>query len=253
MDWVICRHVIMVTLALTVAPNAAYAGPPFVTDDPEPTPYRTFEVYAYSQGDIAGGRMSDSAVGLEVNYGAAPNLQISASLPVGFSAVSHAAVHFGVIEAALGVKYRFIEEQEDGWRPQVSFYPAIQTTIANPDNSADDSATHEFLPLWIQKSFGPWTTFGGGGYRINPGIDGRNSWFAGWAILRRIDSHLQLGGEIFQESASTRGADATGGINVAAIYDINDTFHIVASGGPGTAGPGEAPLFSYYLALNWTT
>jgi hypothetical protein len=253
MVWAIGRHEIMVALALVVAPSAAYAGPPFVTDDPEPTEYRTFEVFTYSQGTLAGGRMSDTTVGVEVDYGAAPNLQIGASLPVGFSAVSHAASHFGVIEAALGAKYRFIEEQEDGWRPQVSFYPAIQTAITRSGDSDCDSATHEFLPLWTQKSFGPWTTFGGGGYRINPGIDGRNSWFAGWAVLRQITNRLQRGAEIYRETATARGADATAGINVAAIYDINDAFHIVASGGPGTGPHNEAPPISYYLALKWKT
>jgi len=252
MTWPIGRHGILVALALAIAPSTAYAGPPFVTDDPEPTPYGSFEVYTFAEGVIAEGRMSDSTLGLEVDYGVAPNLQIAVSLPVGLSAISHASVHFGVFEVGLGVKYRFIEEQEDGWRPQVSVYPSVQTTISNPEKATTDSATHTFLPLWAQKSFGPWTTFGGGGYRINPGVDGRNSWFAGWAVLRRIDSRLQVGAEIYRETANARGADVIAGMNVAAIYDLNETFHVVASAGPATGAQNEAPPISYFLALKWT-
>jgi hypothetical protein len=36
-----------------------------------------------------------------------------------------------------------------------------------------------FLPVWLQKDFGKWTTYGGGGYWINPGAGNKNWWFSG--------------------------------------------------------------------------
>jgi hypothetical protein len=38
-----------------------------------------------------------------------------------------------------------------------------------------------FLPVWVQKSFGEWTTYGGGGYWINQddNLGDKNYWFAG--------------------------------------------------------------------------
>src|SRR5690348_15594330 len=53
---------------VTISP--AFAGPPYATDDPEPTDYRSFEVYLYSEGTHTDGDTSGTLAGLEVNYGA---------------------------------------------------------------------------------------------------------------------------------------------------------------------------------------
>ncbi len=38
------------------------------------------------------------------------------------------------------------------------------------------------LPVWIQKSYGKWTTYGGGGYWVARGSGNQNSWYAGWLL-----------------------------------------------------------------------
>jgi len=119
--------VVLTALAFAIAPlNIATAGPPFATDDPEPTDYGHFETYLFTQGVTAGSGKSGPELGLEVNYGALPDLQISASLPVGFSAPNRTGMAIEVSDVEFGVKYRFVEEDNDGWRPQVSFYPSVQ-------------------------------------------------------------------------------------------------------------------------------
>jgi hypothetical protein len=239
-------------IALVAGPSSlAYAGPPFVTDDPEPTDYGHFEIYLYSQGTQDGDTKTGTALGLDMNYGALPNLQISLSVPVDFSAPQRRRTVFAVSDVELGVKYRFVEESADGWRPQVSFYPSIDTSLGGSRANGGSGATHEFLPLWAQKSFGGWTTFGGGGLRINPGRDGVNSWFAGWGFLRRLTDRFQLGAEIFHETAEARMEKATAGVNVGAIYDLSDAFHFVASTGTDVEDRGAA-TWSYYAALEWT-
>lgn len=54
-----------------------------MSDDPEPTPYRQFEIYTFNNGtntrDGAGGE-----AGIDFNYGAAPDLQLTATLPAGY-------------------------------------------------------------------------------------------------------------------------------------------------------------------------
>jgi hypothetical protein len=61
-------------LATVVAGGPAFAGPPFITDDPEPVDLDHWEVYAFSAG--ANGRGDTTGLGpsMEVNYGAAPGL-----------------------------------------------------------------------------------------------------------------------------------------------------------------------------------
>jgi hypothetical protein len=251
MDWRV-GHLGLVAALTLIASNVAFAGPPFVTDDPEPTEYRHLEAYLYSEGNIARHQMSGSIVGAEINYGAAPNLQISAALPLGFSAASRAATDYGVTDAEFGAKYRFIAEDDEGRRPQVSFYPSVQVAIGGSGKEMSDSATHIFLPVWAQKSIGPWTMFGGGGYRINPGPEGKNSWFAGLATLRQLSDRLQLGVEAYYETADAADEKATEGMNLGAILDLSDAFHLVGSAGPQN-GDGHGMLLSYYFGLEWTT
>jgi len=243
---------IAAALMLAAASDAALAGPPFVTDDPEPTEYGHLESYVYSEGSVTRHQMSGSIVGAEVNYGAAPDLQISAALPLGFSAASRAGTDFGVTDAELGAKYRFITEDGEGWRPQVSLYPSIQAAIGGSSKEIGDGATHIFLPLWMQKSIGAWTVFGGGGYRINPGPEGKNSWFAGWATLWRLSDRFQMGMEVFCESPDAKDEKAVEGANIGAILDLSDEFHVVGSAGPQNNQGGGTP-FTYYVALEWTT
>jgi hypothetical protein len=67
--------IILVVMAALVRP--ARAGPPYVSDDPEPTDYRHFEIYTFNSGtttrDGTGGQS-----GIDFNYGAAPDLQLTA-------------------------------------------------------------------------------------------------------------------------------------------------------------------------------
>src|SRR5258708_37618638 len=63
------------------------AGPPYVSDDPEPTDYKHFEIYTFSNGTAARAGISGEA-GVDFNYGAAPDLQLTATLPAGFDRLS---------------------------------------------------------------------------------------------------------------------------------------------------------------------
>ena len=60
-------------LVLSFVPIAANAGPPFLTDDPEPTDLGHWEIYApLFEADGTGGDF-EGTLGTEINYGAAPD------------------------------------------------------------------------------------------------------------------------------------------------------------------------------------
>lgn len=103
--------------AAVAAPAARVcAGPPFVTDDPEPVDYRHFEVYLASQLSHEPGGWSGTAPQLEVNYGPLPDVQVSASVPLAFDAPKDGLTHFGPGDTELALKYRFLQETDT--RPQ---------------------------------------------------------------------------------------------------------------------------------------
>jgi hypothetical protein len=75
----------MLLLAAGVGP--AMAGPPYQSDDPQPTDFGHFEIYTFDKGTF-GRSGSSSASGLDFNYGAAPDLQLTAAVPFGYDAPS---------------------------------------------------------------------------------------------------------------------------------------------------------------------
>jgi hypothetical protein len=228
------------------------AGPPFRTDDPEPVDLGHWEVYGFSAGTHVQGDTSGILPGVEINYGAAPNLQLHIVTPLAFDKPQGSGTKFGYGDTELGAKYRFVEEDENGWRPQIGIFPLLEAPTGNAARGLGTGHAHEFFPLWIQKSFGKWLSYGGGGYWNNPGAGNKNYWFVGWLLQRQVTDQLALGGEIFNQTAATIGGHDGSGFNLGGIYDFTDHYHILFSAGRGITNATGTNEFSYYLAFQWT-
>ncbi len=171
-------------LALGGAASVALAGPPFLTDDPDPVPYHHWEAYAFTTLDRT--RSTNTVVGpaVEVNNGVAPNTQLHLIIPATyFSQDGMSARGLGDVEA--GVKYRFLEETKS--RPEIGTFPQVELPTGDQSKGLGNGRTWVKVPLWLQKSFGPWTTYGGGGYAYNPAPGQRNYGYGG--ILHSQDLH----------------------------------------------------------------
>jgi hypothetical protein len=98
------------------------AGPPFISDDPEPTDYKHYEIYAFNRGTATRDGTS-GASGIDFNYGAAPNLQLTAVVPAGFDRPSGGATSIGLSNIELAAKYRFL--RQDSFGLDVSIFPRV--------------------------------------------------------------------------------------------------------------------------------
>jgi hypothetical protein len=105
------------------------------------------------------------------------------------------------------------------------------------------------LPLWLQKSWGPWTTYGGGGYAINPAPEQRSYYFGGWLLQRDFGERLTLGGEIFSQGKSSDDTRSFAVFNLGGLFKITPNFQILFSGGHTLAGGNHT---IGYLGLYWT-
>src|ERR1700761_9431068 len=218
----------------------AWAGPPYVTDDPEPTDLHHFEIYAFTLGTTTHDGTSGET-GIDFNYGAATDLQLTAVLPLGWSSPGGAGL--GNIE--LAAKYKFLHQEDFG--VDVAFFPRVFL----PAGSADAGERHAslLLPLWIGHSWENWATFGGGGCVINHGGGGHNFCQLGWAVTNQVTSNLQLGAEIYHATADVIGGRATTGIGAGVIYDLNENYHLMASIGPSIENADTTNQASWYVAL----
>ncbi len=237
-------------LALLSAP--AVAGPPFITDDPEPVDYRHWEFYDFSQGIRAKSETSGVAPSCDCNYGVLPNVQLHLQPGVALHRASRGPLTYGAADTELGVKYRFVAQDKNDWTPSVALYPLLEAPTGDAARGLGAGRTRVFLPLWAQKDIGDWTTFGGGGYWINPVPGGRNYGFMGWVLQRKIDEKLALGVELFHQTPSEIGGMQSTGFNLGGTYDFTDQYHLLFSAGKGVQHARETNQFSWYLGLQVT-
>ena len=240
--------------ALLLVAGSAYAGPPFRTDDPEPVDKGHGEFYLLSTATRASGGNSGLLPAIEMNYGPVEDVHLHVILPLSaFDKPSGEKTQRGYGDTELGVKYRFVHEDDEGWRPMIGTFPIVVLPTGNKSKGLGGEHTQTFIPLWLQKSFGPWTTYGGAGYWINPGSGNKNYWFSGWLLQRKINDSLTLGGEIFHETASdTVGGTSNTGYNLGGVYNFTEHDHFLFSAGKGIQHAADTNQFSYYLAYQRT-
>jgi hypothetical protein len=75
----------IITLAFglhLILATRTFAGPPFLTDDPEPVDYQHWENYLFATGDHEGGGYTINGPAVELNYGPLPDTQLSLTVPM---------------------------------------------------------------------------------------------------------------------------------------------------------------------------
>jgi hypothetical protein len=244
-----CRAILV--LLIILPSYHAFAGPPFITDDPEPVEAQHWEVnFAVNKTWHEGGA-SAGIPSIDINYGLSPDAQIHAQPRYADESTGNEK-HFGIDNTEIGMKYRFINEQYENSSWMASIYPIIQLPTGGSRLSDSSGKVQTFLPLWIQRNSENWTFYGGFGYRLNNYAESKDSWFSGAAVLYRLSHQWQLGGEIFHETTASIGGRGQTGYNLGGIYNLSNAYHILFSAGQGLSNATTTNQFSTYLALQVT-
>src|SRR5690349_4820110 len=139
----LARMVLVLAFA-AASPRPAWAGPPYVTDDAEPTEAQHFEIFAFNSGTATRDGTTGEA-GIDFNYGATRDLQLTAVLPAAFNspAMGRTTVAYGNTE--LAVKYRFLHQDTLGW--DVAVFPRL--FLPSSSRAVGERHVSFFLPIWI--------------------------------------------------------------------------------------------------------
>ena len=224
-----------------------FAGPPFLTDDPEPVDYQHWEFYIFGNGDHAGDGYTLNGPAVEVNYGVLPDTQLHLVVPMTTVGGGGAPAVSGLGDTEFGVKYRFLHET-NGW-PQIGIFPMVEFPTGDAQRGLGNGRAWLRLPLWLQKSFGPWTTYGGGGAVLNPAPGQRDYPFGGWLVQRDFGPHLTLGGEVFGQGRATGDERGFAAVNFGGSCNLNEHFSLLFSAGHSVAGDDHT---LWYFAFYWT-
>ena len=240
------KNRLLAVACLSSVARFAWAGPPYVTDDPEPTRTGGWENYLYASGTNTRGS-TDGQAGVELNYGLVSDLQLSLTLPEDY--VSTHGLRAGLGDLDVGAKYRFLHSPDGSWLPDAAVFPAL--TAPTGAHGFGLGRASLFLPVWLQEDFGKWSTFGGGGYDINPGGAQRNYVLAGWAVTRSFGERLNFGVEIYHQTPGTVGGAALTNLGLGAVYQLTKHWAVMASGGPGLEKPSRSGRSTFYFSLQF--
>lgn len=226
-------------LVVCAAPVAA--GPPYVTDDPQPTDLYRFEVYLFASATQVSGATT-GAGGVDFNYGGATDLQLTTVVPLAFD-TSDGGRRIGAGNVELAAKYKFLHQDRDG--VDLSVFPRI--FVPSGGRRFGSGRVQLLLPLWAERDWGRWSVFGGGGYQINPGE--RDYWTGGIALSRAIGARASIGAEVYHHGPDARDARAFTGISVGATYRLSKHWSVIGAAGPGLENARDQGQVSAYAAL----
>jgi len=236
----------LIASALILMSTPALAGPPFMTDDPAPVDYKHSEFYIFSTTDKTKDGRDTTLPAFEYNYGVLPDMQLHIVVPFVKSAPNDAASESGIGDVEVGVKYRFVQETDT--MPQIGIFPMAELATGDSNKGLGNGKTWWRLPVWIQKSWGEWTTYGGAGYVINHADGQKNYPFAGWLLQKDLGEKWTLGGEVFGRSKDTVDGQGTTIVNVGGFYKFTPDFNLLFSAGHSVGGESHAVA---YLGLWW--
>src|SRR5262245_43948573 len=99
--FVATSFLITLLVALTSA-SKIEAGPPFITDDPEPEELHRWEINLATQDFRQGGSWSGNALHADIAYGLLPDLELNLLAPFSYDAPRHETGHLGYGDTQLG-------------------------------------------------------------------------------------------------------------------------------------------------------
>lgn len=242
-------HFRNIVLSLSIIGLNCLAGPPFVTDDPEPVDQGKWEINNALTTIKSQNIQSGSFPSVDINYGLVNDVQIHFQPAVSYSS-TNAIRHYYWDDPEIGLKYRYINSNIDDLHFMISLYPIAKICSSYANTCGRTIYDQFYLPIWTQIDYGLWTIYGGGGIKKNNfDQNSINSHFEGFTILRQTLSDLQIGIELYRDSAQTISSLPTTGFNLGGKFDFNEKYHFLFSAGRAIDNEYYTNQKAAYLAL----
>ena len=237
----------MFTLLFLISAEAAFAGPPLLTDDPGTPGDKHWEVNIAFTLDKRHTEAAYEAPILDLNYGVGDNIQFKYEVPLVVHHEQGAGTNGGPGNSVLGVKWRFLDQEREGIN--MSVYPQFE--VNPPTSAADrglvDEGTNLLLPVQASKKFGPVWVNGEFGYTLRQHF--KDEWLYGLSSGYEIRENLSVMGEIHGGTTKEfKQHDVV--FNVGTQWDFTKRYGLLASAGRSfRSGTSGEPNLLMYLGL----
>ena len=128
-------------------------------------------------------------------------------------------------------------------------FPLIEIPTGNAARQLGAGNLEAYLPVWIQKSWGKLTTYGGAGFWYNPGTGNENWIFAGWEVQYDFSEAVTVGGEVYYQTPDRRDGRSGAGFDFGGYINLSENNHILLSLGRSFQGEN---VVTGYLGFQYT-
>jgi Putative MetA-pathway of phenol degradation len=216
------------------------AGPPFVTEDPEPPPPGGWEINVPFILERTPGETDMNTPLFDLNYGL-PNIQLKLEIPVETIHDDGDGTASGPGDLLLGVKWRFLNNERSQF--QLGTYPQLLVPTGDHTRGLGQGGSAFVFPLLAQKNWEKWTLYGNVGYWWQTGAETSDYVYAGAVLEYEITERLTLGLELFGNSPKERGGRSELAFNFGGTWMLSKHFNLLFSGGRDIVGDTHAMAY----------
>ncbi len=237
----------LIGIGCLLAISSARAGPPFVTDDPEPPPPGGWEINVPFILERTPGKTEMDAPLFDLNYGL-PDIQLKLEIPVRIVHEDNDGTAAGAGDLLLGVKWRFFNNEKS--QVQLGIYPQLLLPTGDHARGLGEGRSAFVFPVVAQKNWEKWTVYGNVGFWWQTAKETRNYVYAGAVLEREINERLTLGAELFGNSPKECGGRADVAFNIGGTWKLSEHVNLLFAGGRDIVGDTSA---MGYIGLQFLT
>ena len=221
-------HWFWVAVLAALIPQAAYAGSPFLTDDPG---------FAANGWEIKGATTYEKTINgetitapiLDLNYTVVPTFKLNLTLAGRRNSPTGATSEYGMADTDFKFKWRFVEEDANSWQPAVSMAPNITFPTADKNRGLGDEVWRLRLPVQIGKTLGNWYSYAETGYQFAFDPKATDVIPFGAATQYQLTDKVSLGAELNGNVPVDDSAQWTMLANLGGSYALTESVQMQAS------------------------
>jgi len=229
-------------MVVLLAPDAAFAGPPLLTNDPDTPGPDAWEINLAATGAHSDTGWDVDAPDVDLNRGVGERVQLSLHLPWAHARDAGGGWQSGWGAAEFGVRWRFLDRGEDGWK--VAVQPQWVSAFSHAAQRRGLAPEHAewVLPLQASHPLGDVDVVMEVARHVV--AQEADSWQAGAFLDASCRAHLHC----LVELNTTWDGGARTALNLGAVQSLGPHLNLLASAGSEVTGPArERAHFLFYL------
>ena len=206
-------------------PHPAFAGSPFLTDDPGFAP-KGWEIKFETIYEHDKGQDALTAPVVDINYSLTEHFKLNLTLAGKAIFPDNKSTAYGVADTDFKFKYRFLDEKPGAWWPALSIAPDVGLPTASKTRGLGNGGYGFRFPVQIGKTFDKLYVYTEVGYQSVFKRDQSDSIVHGLAAQHQLTEKWNVGAEIYSTIPIDKGSNYTSLANVGAIYQFDEHWQL---------------------------